>query len=54
MIASNARFSTVSTTTGDVVHVLSGVQNGEDFFIKNSDTSWSKIDFQEKYDIIES
>ena len=54
LIASNARFSTVSTTTGDVVHVLSGVQNGEDFFVKNSDTSWSKIDFQEKYDIIES
>ena len=54
LIASNARFSTVSTTTGDVVHVLAGIQNGEDFFIKNSDTSWSKIDFQEKFDIVES
>jgi len=54
LISSSAKFSTASTTTGDVVHVLSGIQNGEDFFIKSSSGSWTKIDFQEKYDIIES
>jgi hypothetical protein len=54
LISSSARFSTVSTTTGDVVHVLSGIQNGEDFFVKSSSGSWTKIDFQEKFDIVES